>query len=103
MKGIFSSHPHAPNEVDSEPVRVRYVHAGSMVWTTFFQQHNDQHNTIVVPPGITTDIKYLTTDQEEIFHKVISTFPHISVRQLKTLCNLTIDLMLFKLYRNLIQ
>ena len=72
MKGIFSSHPHAPNEVDSEPVRVRYVHAGALVWTTFFQQHNDQHNTIVVPPGITTDVKYLTTDQEEMFHKVFT-------------------------------
>ena len=100
MKGIFSSHPHAPNEVDSEPVRVRYVHAGSLVWTTFFQQHNDQHNTIVVPPGITTDVKYLTTDQEEMFHKVIRTFSHflsLKFHSISPLISYSI------LYRNLIR
>ncbi len=70
MKGIFSSHPHAPGEADSEPVRVRYVHTGPLVWTTFFQQHNDQHQTLVVPPGITTDVKYLTSGQEDVFHQV---------------------------------
>ena len=67
MKGIFSSHPHAPGQVDTEPVRVRYIHSGPLVWTSFFQQHDDKHENIVVPPGITTDIKYLTTGHDEDF------------------------------------
>ena len=68
LKGIFSSHPHVPGQADSEPVRVQYIHAGPLVWTTFFQQHDDKHETIVIPPGIVTDIKYLTVGHDEDFY-----------------------------------
>lgn len=74
MKGIFNSHPHASGE---ELVRVRYVQTGPSVWTTFFQQHNDQHATLVVAPGITTDIKYISNGKEDFFHQV--TIEHIYV------------------------
>ena len=69
MKGIFSTHPHASGDSGSEPARVRYIHTGPSVWTSFFNQHDDKHETIVVPPDITTDIQYLTVGHEQDFEK----------------------------------
>ena len=69
MKGIFSTHPHASGDSGFEPARVRYIHTGSLVWTSFFNQHDDKHETIVVPPDITTDIQYLTVGHEQDFDK----------------------------------
>jgi hypothetical protein len=69
MRGIFSTHPHAPGGGDEAQVRVQFIHAGPAVWATFFAQHDDKHETIVVPPGVAVHITELTANHKEEFYQ----------------------------------
>jgi len=85
MKGIFSSHPHqALISPDGSPVRVQYLQTGQLVWTTFFNQHDIQHETIAVPPSFSTDTQFLSFGRVDYFHaefdsvRVIHTNTYVS-------------------------
>lgn len=69
MRGIFSTHPHAPGGGTEAQVRVQYIHAGSGVWTTFFAQHDDKHGTVVVPPGASVHLTELTSNHNTEFYE----------------------------------